>query len=211
MNKTLLNELIQPGDWILSMPTKRGMRSAKLWRRIKYSVTFFFIRMVSACRWIHVSHADRTKKGLVFFSTEPPKAKDLTFEDYMDADILVMRRVRPDTKQLWPWTAGQQKKARDEWKKKYRGKSYDIPQLPAMLGNWLLGIKRSKMYFDLQPNRFVCSTSTAGLERATGVNTFGKIHEGRINPGDILRNKSRMKACRIKNGKLIFMDARAYR
>lgn len=194
ITKKAFEGMLEPGDWILTTPTRKMMKAMKLWKLIKYTVTFFFIRLVSACRYIHITHANKTKKkGYVFYSTEPPVAKELTFSDFDQADIMVMRRRNP-------WTNKQLRRATEVWKTRYKGKRYDEPQLVAMLINWMFGIRKNKMVLDIQPNRYVCSTAIAGLERSTGVNTFGKKNTARINPGDCLRNKARYKSIRIKNG-----------
>ena len=194
--RTLLSSIIFTGDMVLTTPLKSQVRKKKFLQRLQYAIAFFFIRLVSRTHYIHVVMA--FGKG-TFLSTEPPRGRVIELKDFEDQDILVRRRKEP-------WTAAQKKKMQKEWRTKYWNRPYDIPQLAVMLGHWLLGIRRDRMIWEPHKNRYVCSHTQAGLERATGVNTYGRIHTARVNPGDCLRNKHYETILRIRKGKIKYIN-----
>ena len=175
--RQFLYENLKFGDMVLTNTV--NWEGVPLLKKIVYKIVYFLIRVVSGTKYVHVTMALGKNQ---FLSFEPPFAKEIDLDDFINHKILIRRRE-------YPWTKEQRQKVKKLWYDKYKGVFYDLHQLWNILKHWWKNIPEDQFTGDLFPGNEVCSTGFCALERATGENTFGKTHTGRVTPGHCRRNK----------------------
>lgn len=191
LKEWLKNNPLKFGDMILT--TNVDWKGYKWYMKPILWIVYNLIRLVSGSQYVHVTMYIGKGK---FASVEPPKAKEIKLDNFINKKILIRRRD-------FVWTKNNQKEALIYWRSNYKGSYYDLTQLISILWHWMKRIPRDKYKGDAFKHFVVCSTIFCLLERKTGVNTFLGIHSDRVNPGDCERNKYYNHLVLSKKGKVI--------